>query len=421
MKKIEIVEDTCAFCGRPVSETGYLLKGAGGISLCPECIKDAYEAVAMREKAGKSSQKDMEGIPKPTEIKEFLDGYVIGQDRAKECVAVAVYNHYKRITDIKGLQDDDTELEKSNVMVIGPTGTGKTYIARTVARMLDVPFAIADATSLTEAGYIGEDVESILSRLLQAADGDVKRCEKGIVFIDEIDKIATRRNASGRDVGGQGVQQALLKMLEGNVVNVPVNSGRKGGGDVKTVKVDTKDILFMCGGAFDGLAERIKARTGGTAVGFGGRTYAEPDGSPLSHVTAKDLTDFGIIPEFLGRVPVITWLDELDRDALIRILNEPKNSIVKQYKKLLGFDGVKLKFGKGVFEFIAEQALKDRLGARGLRGTMEKLMENIMFRVPVEMPKEYTVTLDYAKGRLDGTGREPAPVRVKKTRKAAGA
>lgn len=392
----------CAFCGKDITESGYLLTG-NNASLCPDCIKEAYKAIIERESQPKPT--DMTGIPKPKEIKEFLDLYVIGQERAKERISVAVYNHYKRIRAPK--VKDDIDIEKSNILIVGPTGTGKTYIAKTIAKMLDVPFAIADATTLTEAGYVGEDVESIITKLLQAADYDVEKCQHGIVFVDEIDKIARSGGANRsitRDVSGEGVQQALLKMLEGSVVNVMPQGGRKHP-EAKTIQVDTKDILFICGGAFDGISNKIKSRKKNTSVGFAATEFRnnedEDKKNPLSDLTPKDLKDFGLIPELIGRIPIVTYMDELDKDALIKILNEPKNALVKQYKKLLSFDGVDLKFEDSVFEYIVEKTIENNLGARGLRGTMENLMEKIMYNVPSDNPKEFIVTLEYAKSQLE--------------------
>lgn len=339
---------------------------------------------------------------KPKEIKEFLDQYVIGQDDAKKYLSVAVYNHYKRLAQPN--TKDDVEIEKSNIILVGETGTGKTLLARTIAKMLNVPFTIVDATVLTEAGYVGEDIESILTRLLQAADYDVKAAERGIVFIDEIDKIARKGDNPSitRDVSGEGVQQGLLKLLEGSIVNVPPQGGRKHP-DQKMIPVDTKNILFICGGAFDGIDRKIAQRLNTQVVGYGNsaRTAQLDRKNMMQYVAPQDLKAFGLIPEIIGRLPVLTHLNPLDRTALRNILTEPKNAIIKQYVKLFEIDGIKLTFSEETFEYIVDKAVEFKLGARGLRSICEIIMNDAMFEMPSEKVKEFTVTLDYAKSKLD--------------------
>lgn len=392
----------CSFCGRPDSEVSILVDGTYG-SICAECA--AQVNTIINDKKEVVNTHPMKGVMKPTEIKAFLDQYIIGQDLAKERISVAVYNHYKRINNIN--VTDDVEIDKSNILLLGPTGTGKTMIARSIAKMLDVPFAIADATVLTESGYVGEDVESIITRLLQASDYDVEKAERGIVFIDEIDKIARKSDNPSitRDVSGEGVQQGLLKLLEGSIVNVAPNGGRKHP-DQKYVQVNTKNILFICGGAFDGIEKRIASRMNKRSVGFTatlGRSDNVEETNMMSKVTVQDVRKFGLIPEILGRLPVITYTEELDRDALIRIITEPKNAIVKQYIKLFEMDGIKLSFAKDVYEYIADKAIANKIGARGLRGIMEDIMAKAMFEMPARKTKKLYITLDYAKKQLNDT------------------
>ena len=385
----------CSFCGRPENEVGLLISGLNGF-ICDACAGQAAAIVREAQKGSKDDSK-LENLPKPKEIKEYLDRYVIGQDAAKVALSVAVYNHYKRLNH-RG-DDDDVELEKSNIIMVGSTGTGKTLLARTIAKMLLVPFAMVDATVLTEAGYVGEDVESLLARLLQAADGDVKKAEKGIVFIDEIDKIARKGDNPSitRDVSGEGVQQGLLKLLEGSIVNVPPQGGRKHP-EQKFIQVDTRNILFICGGAFDGIEKRIAQRLNTHVVGFdAARNVAKIDQSNMmQYIAPMDLKSFGLIPEIIGRLPVLTHLEPLDRKALRSILTEPKNSIVKQYVKMFEIDGVKLTFEDGVLEYVVDKAVEFKLGARGLRSLIELIMTKPMFEVPSTDVDEYVVTLDFA-------------------------
>ena len=392
----------CSFCGRTEDQTKLLISGISGC-ICEECASQVNQIIQNNKE--EIHHNTMQGMMKPKEIKKFLDQYVIGQDKAKERVAVAVYNHYKRISN-KNVTDD-VEIEKSNILLLGETGTGKTMIARSVAKMLDVPFCIADATVLTESGYVGEDVESIITRLLQASDYNVERAEKGIIFIDEIDKIARKGDNPSitRDVSCEGVQQGLLKLLEGSIVNVAPNGGRKHP-DQKYVQVDTKNILFICAGAFDGLERKIAARMNQHTVGYTSslkRKNISNDDEVrlLSKVTVQDLKKFGLIPEILGRLPVITYTESLDKEALIRILNEPKNAIVKQYVKLFEMDGIKLTFDKEVFEYVVDKTIKNKIGARGLRGIMEDLMTKAMFEMPSKKSKKFNVTLEYAKSVLE--------------------
>lgn len=392
----------CSFCGRTEKDTKMMINGVFG-NICAECASQAYRL--LQENKEEIHVNTMKGMMKPKEIKAFLDQYIIGQDKAKERVAVAVYNHYKRISN-KNITDD-VEIEKSNVILLGESGSGKTLIARTIAKMLDVPFCIADATVLTEAGYVGEDVETVITRLLQAADYNVERAEKGIIFIDEIDKIARKGDNPSitRDVSGEGVQQGLLKLLEGSVVNVAPNGGRKHP-DQKYIQVNTKDILFICGGAFDGLEKKIASRLNQHVVGYTANLNRkninkDDEVQLLSKVTVQDLKKFGLIPEILGRLPVITYTESLDKNSLIRILNEPKNAIVKQYVKLFEMDGIKLTFDKEVFEYVADKAINNKIGARGLRGIMENLMNKAMFEMPSQKKKKFNVTLEYAKSILE--------------------
>ncbi|WP_304342967.1 ATP-dependent Clp protease ATP-binding subunit ClpX [Chryseobacterium koreense] len=373
----------CSFCGRKRNEVKMLVSGNNGF-ICENCIEQAHVIVKdSMTKNGFSPADKIEDLKKPKEIKEFLDQYVIGQDQAKKQLAIAVYNHYKRLLHAKN-ENKEVEIEKSNIIMIGETGTGKTLLAKTIAKELNVPFCIVDATILTEAGYVGEDVESILSRLLMVADYDVEKAEKGIVFIDEIDKIARKSDNPSitRDVSGEGVQQGLLKLLEGSIVNVPPQGGRKHP-DQKYIQVDTKNILFIAGGAFDGIKEIIERRLNKQAIGFSSEKLnkAEEEDYILSQINAIDLRKFGLIPELLGRFPIVTYLDRLTKETMIRIMKEPKNSIVNQFVELFKMDGVKLKFTDQSIEKIVEETMEKGLGARGLRGTTEKVLEDYMFDI----------------------------------------
>lgn len=393
-------QNRCSFCGRAENEVKMLIYGIDGY-ICDECAEQAI-TIVKEARASRKQDAKLENLPKPQEIKAYLDKYVIGQDAAKVALSVAVYNHYKRLNHRD--EKDDVELEKSNIIMVGSTGTGKTLLARTIAKMLLVPFAIVDATVLTEAGYVGEDVESLLARLLQAADGDVKLAEKGIVFIDEIDKIARKGDNPSitRDVSGEGVQQGLLKLLEGSVVNVPPQGGRKHP-EQQFIKVDTRNILFICGGAFDGIEKRIAQRLNTHVVGFdAARNVAKIDKSNMmQYIAPMDLKSFGLIPEIIGRLPILTHLEPLDREALRSILTEPKNSIVKQYKKMFEIDGVKLTFEEEVLDYVVDKAIEFKLGARGLRSLIEVIMMKPMFEVPSTDVKEFVVTLDFARQQVE--------------------
>lgn len=393
----------CSFCGRGEDEVGLLLYGESGC-ICDSCVERAHEVVESQMAKAGAQGLDLDNIPKPKEIKEYLDKYVIGQDAAKVTLSVAVYNHYKRLRSLGSSTSDDVELEKSNIIMVGSTGTGKTLLAKTIAKMLVVPFAMVDATVLTEAGYVGEDVESLLVRLLQAADGDVAYAEKGIVFIDEIDKIARKSDNPSitRDVSGEGVQQGLLKLLEGSVVNVPPQGGRKHP-EQKFIQVNTKNILFICGGAFDGIEKRIAHRLNTHVVGFdAARNSSKLDKSNMmQYISPMDLKSFGLIPEIIGRLPILTHLNTLDRKALRSILTEPKNSIVKQYVKMFELDGVKLTFAEEALDYVVDKTLEFGLGARGLRSLIEMIMRDAMFEVPSGDAKTFDVTLDYAKSQVE--------------------
>ena len=393
----------CDFCGRNQREVDLLIPGLNGY-ICNECAEKASEiAKEYLNKIGDSmlSEIDIKSLPKPTEIKEYLDQYVIGQDSAKKYLSVAVYNHYKRLSQDK----DDVDIEKSNIIIV-PTGTGKTLLAKTIARLLDVPFTIVDATVLTEAGYVGEDVESLLTRLLQEANYDVKKAERGIVFIDEIDKIARKSDNPSitRDVSGEGVQQGLLKLLEGSVVNVPPQGGRKHP-EQKMIPVDTKNILFICGGAFEGIERKIALRLNTHVVGYGaGNHVSKTDREKLLHYVApQDLRSYGLIPEIIGRLPVVTNLEPLDRDALRRILVEPKNAIVRQYEKLLGMDGIKFSVKDDALDYIVDKAIEYKLGARGLRSIFETIMMDLMYNAPASKMKKFELTAKYAQEQLESS------------------
>lgn len=402
MAKKSPSKNQCSFCGRPDNDVNFLIAGVTG-HICDLCVEQAHGIVNESIKPSRKSGPgfSLSSLPKPKEIKSFVDQYVIGQEDAKRYLSVAVYNHYKRLLQVD--TEDDVEIEKSNIIMVGSTGTGKTLLARTIAKMLHVPLTIVDATVLTEAGYVGEDIESILTRLLQVAEYDVPTAERGIVFIDEIDKIARKSDNPSitRDVSGEGVQQGLLKLLEGSVINVPPQGGRKHP-DQKMIPVDTKNILFIVGGAFDGIEKRIAQRLNTRVVGYSAsRDTAQIDRKNLmKYITPLDLKSFGLIPEIIGRLPVLTYLNPLDKDALLRILTEPKNSITKQYIKLFEMDKITLTFDDDVYEYIVDKALEFKLGARGLRSIVEAIMMDSMFSMPSQKIKELHITREYAVEKL---------------------
>ena len=405
------IEDRCSFCGCARSEVPLLISGISG-NICSNCAERAKEMAdeylsSKKKKSAADSGLKKDELPTPQQIKEFLDLYVIGQDEAKKFLSVSVYNHYKRLLQDKN--DDSIEIEKSNIIMVGPTGTGKTLLARTIAKMLKVPFTIVDATVLTEAGYVGEDVESLLTRLLQVADYDVAAAERGIVFIDEIDKIARKSDNPSitRDVSGEGVQQGLLKLLEGSIVNVPPQGGCKHP-EQKMIAVNTNNILFICGGAFDGIEKKIASRLNTTTVGYSASkqsSHIDKD-NLLQYIAPQDLKAYGLIPEIIGRMPVLSYLEPLDRQALRAILTEPKNAIIKQYVKLFAMDDVSLCFDEEVYDYIIDKAIEFKLGARGLRSITETIMMDIMYDTPSSGNKEVHVTLDYARSKIENARQE---------------
>jgi ATP-dependent Clp protease ATP-binding subunit ClpX len=394
--------DKCSFCGREKRDVNILIAGISG-HICDNCVEQAYDIVKDESKKKQDFDYNQIQLLKPTEIKKFLDLHVIGQEEAKKYISVSVYNHYKRLLQTKS-HEYDVEIEKSNIIMVGETGTGKTLLARTIAKLLHVPFTIVDATILTEAGYVGEDIESILTRLLQVADYNVEAAEKGIVFIDEIDKIARKSDNPSitRDVSGEGVQQGLLKLLEGSTVNVPPQGGRKHP-DQKMISIDTKNILFICGGAFDGIEKKIGQRLNTQVVGYTASKDKEniDRTNLLQYIAPQDLKSFGLIPEIIGRLPVLTYLHTLDREALRNILTEPKSSIIKQYIKLFEIDGIKLLFEEDVLDYIVDKAIEFKLGARGLRSICEGIMMDAMFTMPSGEEKEITISKKYAEERME--------------------